>query len=73
MKGKNQFTSTQINEIKNLLTDLRKSEKNEQKRLRARLRKKYEFNIIDFDQSYSGFTLSDLNSLIGNGTITIIE
>ena len=71
MKGKGCFTAAETDAIRELLKQLRRSDRPTQKRLRHTLRKRYCFWISDFDKSYKGFGVADFNALVACGKITI--
>ncbi len=71
MKGRNRFTAGEADAIRDLLRRLRRADREEQKRLRNRLRQRLCFYISDFDQSRTGFTEADFDSLIERGAITV--
>jgi len=73
MKGKEEFSANEADSIRSLLREIRKTEREQQKKLRETLRKKFRFYITDFDSSSRGFTASDFDTLIGNGQICIVE
>jgi len=70
--GRNTFTKEEIDQIRNLLRQKVRADKNTQKSIRANIRN-IGFNISDFDTSYSGFTEIDFQALIRNGIIKITE
>ena len=72
MKGKDEFSVDETESIRNLLHQIRKARRDQQKMLRETLRKKYRFYITDFDNSNSGFTANDFDELIRNGRIRIV-
>ncbi|APF17700.1 hypothetical protein Calab_2172 [Caldithrix abyssi DSM 13497] len=72
MQGRNIFTSSEINYIKDLLRQKSQTSRSAQKSIRSKLRK-IGFYISDFDQSQSGFTEADFNLLIKKGYIKIKE
>ncbi len=71
MKGRNIFSLDDANAIREILRELRKTDRREQKKLRNTLREKFCFYIRDFDHSNKGFTEDDFNELIGNGIVHI--
>ena len=71
MKGKGCFTAAEADAIRELLKQLRRSDRPTQKRLRHTLRKRYWRWIRDFDKSYKGFGVADFNALVACGKITI--
>lgn len=70
MKGKDRFTAAEAAEIRACLARVRKAERDEQKRLRGRLRS-IGFRISDWDTSAAGFTRSDFDKLIKCGSIAV--
>ena len=70
MKGKKQFTKSEIQRLKEILKDKESVFGKQQKSYRDKLRG-MGFYITDFDSSYKGFTDEDLDELIRNETITI--
>lgn len=72
LKGRNKFTKTEAKEIKQLLSVLRDSKREDQKKIRNELSGEYSFYITDFDNSNKGFTVNDFEKLIRVGGITII-
>ena len=71
MKGHRTFRNEEVSSIRRILTELRSTDPNTQKRLRNRLRDNYNFYISDFDRSGKGFTDIDLDRLINIGEIEI--
>ena len=63
MKGQDRFSAQAAAEIRVLLVRVRTAERNEQKKLRARLRS-IGFHISDWDTSGSGFARSDFDELV---------
>ena len=70
MKGRESFTADEANELRSILVRLRIAERNEQKKLRARVRT-IGFRISDWDNSGAGFTASDFDDLVQRGLVTI--
>lgn len=70
--GNTTFTKAQANQIKALLTEIRKSDRDSQKRLRGHLRGKHKFKISDFLKSNKGFTPADFDSNVTNGNIKLV-
>ena len=58
-----EFTSGQIGEIRRLLVELRRSDRDRQKSLRAKLRR-LGFHISDVSHGNDGFTVSDFDALL---------
>ena len=71
MRGRRQFSRTEIEEIRTILVRIRQGELKVQKRLRRRLRSVYGFYISDFDESRQGFTRNNLDVLVSGGTIEV--
>ena len=72
MQGKNRFTRGEMGQIRSLLREKERSPRSEQKSVRSRLRR-LGFFITDFDRSYQGFTVIDLENLVRIGMVTIDE
>jgi len=72
MPAKKRFTKKEAREIRSLLREKAAASSIKQKNIRAKLRR-LSFYITDFDRSYSGFTVSDFESLIARGMIIIID
>ena len=70
MKGKNQFTRSEIIQLKEILRNKNNAVGKQQKPFRDELRG-MEFYITDFDNTYKGFTEEDLEELIKNGVIKV--
>lgn len=70
MQGKEIFTIEEVNEIRELLKNKVISTTNEQKKIRRKLRDKYQFYISDFTTT-NGFTVEDFNELIDSGRIKV--
>ncbi len=64
------FTNDEIERIRDLLRELRRSDRDTQKKIRGQLRR-MDFFITDFSHDGDGFTASDLDDLIDRGTIKI--
>ena len=71
MKGRRKFARAEVGEIRALLVEIRQGGRKVQMRLRRRLRNEFDFHILDFDQSRSGFTPNDLDMLVSSGAIEI--
>ncbi len=71
VKGKDSFTAGEAKAIRDLLRQVRRLDRNEQKRLRRILRRRHCFYITDFDRSSAGFTAADFDNPITRGAITI--
>lgn len=70
MKGRSNFSELQASTIRSILRDVRRAERPKQKALRAKLRATG-FNISDWPKSSGGFTVSDFDDLIAQGSVTI--
>jgi len=70
MAGRMSFTCDEIEELRSLLRELRRADRDTQKRIRARMRR-IGFYITDFSHDADGFTASDLDELISRGTIKV--
>ncbi len=70
MKGRNRFTSEEINRIRELLTRRSRADAAEQQRITKELRR-LGFYISDYDPARRGFGVADLDDLIGRGVISI--
>ena len=71
MKGRRKFARAKFEQIRALLVEIRQGGRKVQMRLRRRLRNEFDFHILDFDQSRSGFTRNDLDMLVSSGAIEI--
>lgn len=72
MPTKKKYTKQEATLIRALLREKARAVRNEQKGIRAKLRR-LGFYITDFDQSYSGFTVGDFEALIKKGMIIIVS
>lgn len=70
MQGKTQFTSEEFEDIKGLVHELRRADRDGQKTIRGKMRR-IGFYITDF--SGPGFTTGDLDDLVTSGRIKIID
>lgn len=70
--GRSSFTSAEIDELRRLIREKQTADRWRQKTLRARMRR-IGFYISDFASDYKGFVVSDLDELIGRGTIEVTE
>lgn len=68
MPGRNEFTNSEIDEIRAALRELRHADQGRQKVIRSRLRR-IGFYITDFSHSAEGFTVSDFDEMLARGTI----
>ena len=64
------FNPGEIEELRGLLRELRRADRDRQKAIRARMRR-IGFYISDFSHDAEGFTASDLDDLITGATITV--
>jgi hypothetical protein len=71
MGGRMTFSSSEIDELRSLLRELRRADRDRQKSIRARMRR-MGFYITDFSHDADGFTASDLNEMIARG-ITVTD
>jgi len=72
VKGRSRFSPDEAREIRRLLELTRRSERPEQKVLRARLRRRpLRFYITDWDPSHTGFTVADFDDLVAQGAVRI--
>lgn len=70
MKGRERFSEQEAAEIRAVLTRVRATERDEQKRLRRQLRS-LGFRISDWDTTGSGFARSDFDELVRCGLVRI--
>lgn len=70
MAGRSTFTRDEIEELRSLLRELRRVDRGRQKSIRAKLRRNG-FYITDFSHDADGFTASDLDEMISNGTVMV--
>lgn len=73
MQGKGEFTRNEIEQIKDLIRKKVLAPRDEQKKIRGKMRRKYEFYISDFSDNPDGFAVKDLEMLILAGAIVIKE
>jgi len=71
MKKRSAFTRAEIAELKQLIREKQTASADRQNVLRARMRK-LGFFITDY-ADYPGFVESDLDDLVGRGTITLLD
>lgn len=71
MKGRRSFSSSERDEIRSLLRAKHHADREEQKRIRRRLRNHLGFHISDWSSDASGFTVADFDSLVSSGQVTI--
>lgn len=64
------FSREELATIKDLLSDIRTSDRDRQKMLRDQLRQ-MGFYITDYEDDQRGFTASDVDRLVANGAITV--
>ena len=69
--GRDTFTSDEIAEIRSLLEQIRQADREEQKRLRARLRGEFRVFITDYLTDQTGMLPSDLDDLVRRGAIRV--
>jgi hypothetical protein len=68
--GRLNFTTDESAEIRRLLVELRRADRDRQKTIRARIRR-IGFFISDVSHGGAGFTSSDFDAPVSRGTITI--
>jgi hypothetical protein len=68
MSGRNEFTDSEIEEIRSELRELRRADPHCQKIIRGRLRR-IGFYITDYSHDADGFTVSDFDEMVRRGTI----
>lgn len=68
--GRLNFTRAEADEIRSLLRELRRAERDRQKAIRAKIRR-IGFYITDVSHDADGFTVSDFDELVRRGTISI--
>jgi hypothetical protein len=66
------FSREEVVELRSLLRELRRVDRDRQKTIRARIRG-IGFYITDFSNDSDGFTASDLDDLISRVTIQVEE
>ena len=71
--GRDSFTEDELAAIRHLLDAIRHADRDEQKRLRGRLRSEFGFYITDFLTDQAGMTASDLDDLVRRGVIRVGE
>lgn len=71
MRGTTRFSARNGALVRGLLVELRRADREGQKTIRSTLRDRFSFYITDFDQSQRGFTRSDFDALVAQGTITL--
>lgn len=71
MQGRKQFSSQEAAKIRALLGQKEQAERNQQKALRAALRR-MGFYITDFDHTNQGFGVRDFDHLVSNGIVSIV-
>lgn len=72
MKGNSTFSRAEAERAREILRQIRKADRDEQKMLRDRLRVDVGFYISDFTKSNAGFTVADFDGLLERGTIKIM-
>lgn len=70
--GRSSYSQAEIEEIKHLLREVRRSDSSAQKRLRGRLRRQFDFYITDYATDGQGFVASDVDQLVRRGVIAVI-
>src|SRR3989442_177241 len=71
MSRRHVFSSVERDEIRALLQAKHHADRDEQKRIRRRLRDNLGFHISDWSSDASGFTVADFDSLVASGQVTI--
>jgi double-stranded uracil-DNA glycosylase len=71
--GRWTFTRRELDEIRRLLVQKGTADRDCQKAIRDRLRRRFDFYISDFTSRTDGFTASDLDDLIESGTVEILD
>lgn len=69
---RNQFSRAEITKIKQLLKEIRGSDRDRQKGLRSQLRR-MGFYITDYATDQAGFTSSDVDRLMSKGVIKLAD
>lgn len=72
MKGRNQFTTSEIDQLREILKAKENTAGKQQKPFRDELRS-MGFYITDFDNTNKGFTAEDLDELAKAGIIRIVD
>ena len=72
MKGKNIFTTSEIDKIKKLIAEKVEATPSKQKDIRDKIRT-LGFYYSDFSPKKDGYTVEDFNALIRSGKIKVIE
>jgi chromosome segregation and condensation protein ScpB len=72
MKGRNQFTTGEMGQLREILKSKENATGKQQKPFRDGLRSRG-FYITDFDNTYKGFTAEDLDELVKSGIIRIVD
>lgn len=70
MKGRKSFSVEEAAEIKRLLREKVRADRNEQKRIRGRIRK-IGFYISDHETDQHGFSEADFDHLVAIGAVTV--
>lgn len=68
----NTYTQKQIDEIGDLIDEIRSNARLTQMKLRNKLRKEFNFNIREFETDQHGYTRADLVRDVANGKIRIV-
>jgi hypothetical protein len=71
MKGRAEFSKTEVDGIRRLLREKQTADRDTQKRVRGNLRR-LPFYISDFASDQEGFTAADFDILIARGVIRVI-
>ena len=71
VEGRRVFSSSERDEIRSLLRAKHDADREEQKRIRGRLRDHLGFRISDWSSDAAGFTVADFDSLIASGRVMI--
>jgi len=69
MRGRNKFSETDANKIKNLICEKVRATPNEQKVIRNKIRR-LGFYYSDFSNQ-KGYTVEDFNALVDSGEVVI--
>ena len=72
MKGKNTFTTLEVQKIKTLIKEKVTATSNEQKSIREKIRK-IGFYYSDFSSNKNGYTVADFENLISSEKIVISD
>jgi hypothetical protein len=72
MQGRNRFTQSEADQIRDLLRQKAGAYRSEQKSIRGKLRR-LGFYITDFDNSQEGFSVADFEDLVRRSLIAIVD